>query len=93
LFDNLTRILGESIEVVGDEAGMHLTVFLRKGESDEDLARRAVDHGLSLWPLSRMYISEPRQGLVLGFGGTTVQEIPDAVRRVGHLLAARSMAA
>lgn len=93
LFDNLTRILGESIEVVGDEAGMHLTVFLRKGERDEDLARRAVDHGLSLWPLSRMYMSEPRQGLVLGFGGTTMQGIPDAVRRMGQLLAARSIAA
>jgi len=93
LFDNLTRILGDNIEVVGDEAGMHLTVLLRKGHHDEDVARRGVAHRLSLWPLSRMYMGEPRHGLILGFGGTTVQEIPDAVRRVRQSLAARSIAA
>jgi GntR family transcriptional regulator/MocR family aminotransferase len=84
--DNLISILGDSIEVVGDEAGMHLTVLLRKGQSDEDLAHRAIDHGLSLWPLSRMYLGESRQGLILGFGGTRVREIPEAVRRVHYLL-------
>jgi len=86
LVDNLISILGDSIEVVGDEAGMHLTVLLRKGQSDEDLAHRAIDHGLSLWPLSRMYLGESRQGLILGFGGTRVREIPEAVRRVHYLL-------
>jgi DNA-binding transcriptional MocR family regulator len=67
---------------------MHLTVLLREGQSDEELARRAIDYGLSLWPLSRMYLRDPRQGLILGFGGTTVREIPEAVRRVHQLLAA-----
>ena len=86
LVDNLISVLGDSIEVVGDEAGMHLTVLLRKGQYDEDLAHRAIDQGLSLWPLSRMYLGEPRQGLILGFGGIRAQEIPEAVRRVRYLL-------
>jgi GntR family transcriptional regulator/MocR family aminotransferase len=93
LFDHLTGILGDSIEVVGDEAGMHLTVLLRRRHRDEDLAHRAIAHKLSLWPLSRSYMGAPRQGLILGFGGTTVEQIPDAVHRVRHLLASKSIAA
>lgn len=93
LFDTLTRNLGNMIEVVGDEAGMHLTALLRQGHRDVDLAQRAVPHKLSLWPLSRSYMGEPRQGLILGFGGTRADEIPDAVRRLHNLLTAKSKAA
>ena len=70
---------------------MHLTVLLRQGHRDADLARRGVAHKLSLWPLSRSYMGEPRQGLILGFGGTTAKEIPDAVRRLRNLLATKSL--
>jgi GntR family transcriptional regulator/MocR family aminotransferase len=93
LFESLTGILGDSIEIVGDEAGMHLTVFLHSRHRDEDLAHRALTQKLSLWPLSRMYLREPRQGLTLGFGGTTVQGIPQAVRQLRSLLADKSIAA
>jgi len=93
LFDNLIEILGDMVEIVGDEAGMHLTVLLRSGHRDEELARAAVSHKLSLWPLSRSYVGEPRQGWILGFGGTTAKEIPDAVRRLRNLLIVNSLAA
>jgi GntR family transcriptional regulator/MocR family aminotransferase len=93
LFDNLNKTLGDMVEIVGDEAGMHLTALLRHGYRDEVIARRGVQHQLSLWPMSRLYMGESRQGLILGFGGTTANEIPDAVRRLHNLLAAKSTAA
>ncbi len=93
LFDTLTANLRDMIEVVGDEAGMHLTVLLRQGHRDADLARRGVAQKLSLWPLSRSYMGEPRQGLILGFGGTTAKEILDAVRRLRNLLETKFLAA
>jgi len=71
---------------VGDEAGMHLTVMLRTKHRDEEVAVRGVDDKLSLWPLSRMYLSRPRQGFVLGFGGVTAEGIPAGVRRLRALL-------
>lgn len=86
LFDSISRTLNDMVEPVGDEAGMHLTVLLRRGQSDEDLAQRAVHHKMSLWPLSRLYLREPRQGLTLGFGGTTAKEILPAVRKLRNLL-------
>ena len=86
LVENLHQHLEKIVTPVGDEAGMHLTVMLDSKHRDEDLAVRAVRQNLSLWPLSRLYLSHPRQGFILGFGGTTVSEIPLAIRRLRALL-------
>lgn len=86
LVDNLREQLGKTLSPIGDEAGMHLTAMLDAKHGDEEIAARAVHQRLSLWPLSRLYLNRPRQGFVLGFGGTTASEIPAAVRRLGTLL-------
>jgi hypothetical protein len=59
-------ISGE-LEVLGGEAGMHLTVALPDGSRDVKIAERAT--GQNLWPLSRSYMGEmSRPGFILGFG-------------------------
>lgn len=88
LVKNLTTTCERTLEVIGDEAGMHLTAFLRNPRSDEEISTHAVRNGLSLWPLSRMYMERPRQGFILGYGGTIARDIPAAVRRLQSLLAA-----
>ena len=87
LADSLRQKCADTLEVVGDEAGMHLTVMLQNKCDDEQAARRATEYSLSLWPLSRFYQRNPRHGFILGFGGTTAAEIPPAVRKLSHLLA------
>lgn len=87
LAGSLGETFGETLKLLGDEAGMHLTVMPEGVSDDENAARRAVDYGLSLWPLSRLYQRNPRQGFILGFGGTTSADIPPAVRKLSHLLA------
>ena len=87
LVENLSRTFGSSLAPVGDEAGMHLAVMLPDGFRDEEIAERAARHGLSVWPLSRMYVGKPRQGFILGFGGVTRAEIPHAVAKLRDLLA------
>jgi len=86
LADSLRKTLAETLTVVGDEAGLHMTAMLEAGSNDEEAARRAVEHRLSVWPLSRLYQKNRRQGFILGFGGTTSEGIPQAVRRLSHLL-------
>jgi len=89
LFDSLSKNLGDCLDVIGDEAGMHLTVALRGAHLDGEMSQRAVRQNLSLWPLSRLYMKNARQGFILGFGGTTMREIPHAVRRLRNLLAGK----
>jgi len=86
LVSRLTEELAAWVEVVGDEAGMHLSVMLKNGHCDMEVAERAARQKLSLWPLSPLYLGGARQGFILGFGGTTMTEIPGAVRKLRHLL-------
>jgi GntR family transcriptional regulator / MocR family aminotransferase len=86
LFENLTDSLSHLGEIVGDAAGMHLTVMLQNKFRDEEIAWDGARQNLALWPLSRAYMGQACQGLVLGFGGISLREIPPAVRRLRNLL-------
>jgi GntR family transcriptional regulator/MocR family aminotransferase len=88
LVDRLSQDLGSMVEVVGDEAGMHLAVMLQNGHRDMEVAERAARQNLSIWPLSPSYLGEAsRHGFILGFGSTTMTAIPGAVRKLRNLLA------
>jgi GntR family transcriptional regulator/MocR family aminotransferase len=87
LLDCIKRDLRGMVEVFGGEAGMHLTVTLKSGGSDREIAERAARHKLWLWPLSSSYSGQPtRQGFILGFGSTELADIPRTVRKLGSLL-------
>ncbi len=87
LLECLHQELGESVHYIGEPAGTDLVVLLPKGMRDRPLSERAANEGLWLMPLSDRYLGRPtRQGFVLGYGGTPVEEIPAAVRRLGALL-------
>lgn len=83
LVAELERALGDLATITGDEAGMHLALFLSGSVDDQALAARAAQQGLQLSPLSASYTgSAPRQGLVLGFGNTRESQIAPAVRQL-----------
>jgi GntR family transcriptional regulator/MocR family aminotransferase len=87
LVDSIGRELGASVEILGDEAGMHLAVTLPKGSRDLEIAERAARQNLWIWPLSPSYLGEAaRPGFILGFGSTAVEDIPRAVRKLRSLL-------
>jgi GntR family transcriptional regulator/MocR family aminotransferase len=89
LVNRITEDLQGLVEVVGDEAGMHLAVFLQNGRCDAEVSRLAAQQNLSIWPLSPSYLGEARQGFILGFGATTTKEIPGAVGKLRKLLATK----
>jgi GntR family transcriptional regulator / MocR family aminotransferase len=81
LVEEIERELGDCCEILGGEAGMHLTVSIGERLRDTEIAAKAVQRKLWLSPLSPSYVgSSPRQGFVLGFGNTSAAEIPAAVR-------------
>jgi GntR family transcriptional regulator/MocR family aminotransferase len=87
LVESMSKELGGMVEVLGSEAGMHLTVALPRGVRDVQLAKRASRQSLWTWPLSPCYIGEaPRQGFILGYGSTAITDIPVAVHKLSNLL-------
>jgi GntR family transcriptional regulator/MocR family aminotransferase len=83
LVNSIREQLGPELEIHGSQAGMHLAVTLPKGLNDREIATRAAAKGLWLWPLSPSYLGKPaRQGLILGFGNTPVEDMPRAVSQL-----------
>jgi GntR family transcriptional regulator/MocR family aminotransferase len=83
LVEALRSELGPGVEVLGEQAGVHLVAALPNRSSDREVSMRAARKGLWAMPLSSCYLKEPsRQGLVLGYGGVSAAEIPAAVRRL-----------
>jgi GntR family transcriptional regulator / MocR family aminotransferase len=86
LIESVANELGDKVEVVGAQAGMHLATTLKRG-ADREIAGRAARENLWLAPLSSFYARKAvHQGFVLGFGSTPVQDIPAAVRRLSICL-------
>jgi GntR family transcriptional regulator/MocR family aminotransferase len=57
--------------------------LLASGVDDVTVSRSAATQGIAALPLSTCYVSPPdRGGLVLGYGGATLHQIRDGVRRL-----------
>jgi len=79
--------MGEWLEVIGAEAGMHLTALLPPGMDDVALSRQAVQNGVSAMPLSSCYSRPPaRGGLILGYGGANRHQIHNGVRKLRMIM-------
>jgi GntR family transcriptional regulator/MocR family aminotransferase len=75
--------MGDLLEVIGAEAGMHLVALLPPGTDDVAVSRKAAHRGISAMPLSSCYLKAPvKGGLVLGYGGSNVHQIQEGVRKL-----------
>jgi GntR family transcriptional regulator/MocR family aminotransferase len=94
LVKSLRAEFGDTLQVHGAEAGMHLTVTLPGRFRDREVADRAARQGLWLWPLSPSYLDDPpRQGFILGFGNVPAAETSRAVARLRAVLPASARSA
>jgi GntR family transcriptional regulator / MocR family aminotransferase len=83
LVEAIHKQLGEKLEVIGSEAGMHLVALFGRGVSDLAVARKAAQMGVSAMPLSACYLKPPvRGGLILGYGGTDTQQINEGIAKL-----------
>jgi GntR family transcriptional regulator/MocR family aminotransferase len=75
--------IGDKVEVVGDDAGMHLVMMLPSGVNDVVVSKRAAQKGVSAMPLSTCYLRPPdRGGLILGYGGANPRQIQEGVAKL-----------
>jgi GntR family transcriptional regulator / MocR family aminotransferase len=83
LVEALREEIGNLLEVVGEEAGMHLAAFLPPGMNDVKVSQNAAHHGISAMPLSTCYLKSPkRHGLILGYAGASVHQMRGGARQL-----------
>jgi GntR family transcriptional regulator/MocR family aminotransferase len=85
------RHMGARLEVMGGDAGMQLAALFPPGVDDVAVSVRAAQRGVSARPLSPCYLNPPaRGGLILGYGGASVLEIEEGIRRLVPIISANS---
>ena len=74
-------------DIVEPTAGIHLTVILKKGLTQQEVIAAAKQESIALYGISAFYKNEPaRQGLLFGYGGISVEEIDIAMSRLKQIL-------
>ena len=69
------------------DQGMHLVLWLPAGMDDVRVAADALRAGIVVRPVSPMYGATPaRCGLMLGFGGFSIEQLRAAVKRLKDVL-------
>jgi GntR family transcriptional regulator/MocR family aminotransferase len=75
--------MGDKVEVIGAEAGIHLVALLPPGTDDVAISKKAAQKGISAMPLSICYLKPPtRSGLILGYGSANAHQIHDGIRKL-----------
>ena len=87
LVAGLARHCARQLRVHNADAGLHVAAMLSPGLDDRTVVRRMRDRGLTATALSPAYAGRvKRNGLLLGFGGSTERRLMDATRVLGEVL-------
>ncbi len=90
LLEALHQSLGDQVEVVGAEAGLHVVVYLRglAATAVPALAARAAASGVGIYPLAPYYLRPPRRaGLILGYASLNERDLRAGVRAFAEIYA------
>jgi|SRR5580692_1354806 GntR family transcriptional regulator/MocR family aminotransferase len=83
LVNSIRNQIGDIVEVIGAEAGMHLVALLPAGTDDVAISKHAAESGISAMPLSSCYLKpSKRAGLILGYGGVSPRQIQDGIHKL-----------
>ena len=87
LVRGIEQRLGQWLEVLPGNAGLHLSTRFRKGSSAAVVLQAALDHLPGALPLSAYAVAKGRMhGLCIGYGCVEVEQIARAVRGMGRAL-------
>ncbi|WP_426439779.1 PLP-dependent aminotransferase family protein [Bradyrhizobium genosp. P] len=82
----LQRHMPRGVTLQPSDQGMHLLLWPPRDVDDVRLAKTALADGLVVRPISPMYKTAPRPGLMLGFGGFAPEELEAAAMRLGEAM-------
>jgi GntR family transcriptional regulator/MocR family aminotransferase len=90
LIDAITAHFGDTLEVMGDEAGLHLVLGLPAGTDDRAVAAAALEAGVVTRPLANYYVEQAsaRPGLMLGYACVPNEQIEPAFRTLARVIEA-----
>ncbi|MFD3450202.1 PLP-dependent aminotransferase family protein [Microbacteriaceae bacterium 4G12] len=81
LISSIQSIMGEKVDIIGSQSGLHIILHVKNGMSEADLIQTAKQQNVTVYPVSPYYSYTPDNlaHVLLGFGGLTESEIVEAI--------------
>ena len=89
LLDAVRQHFGDAAQVSGENAGVHMVLWLRNTPPSRlgAILQSASARGLGIYPVSPYYVTPPRRaGLLLGYACLTEREIRDGIALIARLV-------
>lgn len=89
LLEAVEQHLGSAVRVSGENAGLHLLLWLDgfTQAAARDLRRAAAQRGVGIYPANACFTTRPRRpALLLGYSGLDEPRIREGIRRLGELV-------
>lgn len=82
LLSSINKYMGEKVEIIGENAGLHILLRVKNGMSEEDLIKIAFDMKVKIYPTSiyyDKYENSEYPSILLGFGGLNEMQIEEGI--------------
>ncbi|MFZ7942954.1 PLP-dependent aminotransferase family protein [Neobacillus sp. 19] len=79
----IEKYLGGHVQVIGDDAGLHILLSVQNQLSETELIEKAAEYKVKVYPTSVYYgndHSDRESKVLLGFGGLTEEEIETGIQ-------------
>ncbi len=87
LVQSLISQFGDRVQILGDNAGMHLMVKIDTDMSDEVIVQNAAQLGLGISAAHPYYLkNSPDSEFILGYAELNEQQIQEGVRRLAEVI-------
>ncbi|SER55138.1 GntR family transcriptional regulator / MocR family aminotransferase [Gracilibacillus ureilyticus] len=82
LLNAIEKKMGESVKVIGENAGLHILLRVCNGMTEEQLIKSASEKSVKVYPTS-IYHDKRLNGepeILMGFGGLAIEEIEEGIQ-------------
>jgi GntR family transcriptional regulator / MocR family aminotransferase len=81
LLQAIRKVLGDRVEITGEDAGAHIVLWPRKSLREAAAMNLAEKRGVGIYGFSHCFLkAPPRPGFILGFAHLTEREIRDGIQ-------------
>lgn len=87
LIHTIHELMGDNVIIHGKNAGLHILLELNNGLCEEEIIKKAKDHGIKVYPVSKYWMRLEKYSnnmVLIGFGGMSESEIVEGIRMLNN---------
>jgi Transcriptional regulators containing a DNA-binding HTH domain and an aminotransferase domain (MocR family) and their eukaryotic orthologs len=87
LLGSINDIFGDSVEIIGKDAGLHILIKVKNHMTEGELIESALNNNIAVSSTSQYWMDREKIKtpiIFIGFGGIKLEEIPESIKILKH---------